>query len=189
MSNENKNKLAYPEKVTLKWLYNHVDLKFWSGLAALVLLVFSAGVTSSKFELVREIYGLQKISNDGLEVLSNQSITEKINRKKEDKESGREAIKVRFLNGNAYVAFSYITIITSENVVSLATKYGSRENAEEILSNAVLGVVFDSLEKLKIDYVRQNRKLVASEILQSTQEAQQRTHLSITSFELLSIDG
>ncbi|MCT8987649.1 response regulator [Shewanella phaeophyticola] len=56
--NENKStSLNASEKVTLKWLFEHVDLKHWVAAISLLLASFGAGYQASKLTLVQEMIG------------------------------------------------------------------------------------------------------------------------------------
>ena len=50
--------LELPEKVTLKWLFNHVSYHFWLALFSIAVASFVAGVTTaSKFPFIRQWFG------------------------------------------------------------------------------------------------------------------------------------
>ena len=55
---ENIEVLKYPEKITLLWLTKHVPVRLWFVLIALVSTAFVAGIKSSKFSFIKEIFGL-----------------------------------------------------------------------------------------------------------------------------------
>jgi len=48
--------LEYPDKVTFKWLKEHVPIGLWFSLLALLATLYIAGVQSSKISLVQEIF-------------------------------------------------------------------------------------------------------------------------------------
>lgn len=51
--------IALPEKVTLKWLFNHVPVVHWIGAATILGATFYAGLQASQLEVVRDIFHLQ----------------------------------------------------------------------------------------------------------------------------------
>lgn len=52
--------LEPPDKVTLSWLFTHVPVPLWGAFIGLLIAMFSLGVTSSKFEIVRRIFELEQ---------------------------------------------------------------------------------------------------------------------------------
>ncbi|TCT64569.1 hypothetical protein [Vibrio crassostreae] len=63
-SNKPIENLKYPEKVTLKWLYQHVPWGVWSGLLALLVASFTLGIGFSETQLY------QSLKNDNQSVSS-----------------------------------------------------------------------------------------------------------------------
>ncbi|MBS1191388.1 MAG: hypothetical protein H6R10_3180, partial [Rhodocyclaceae bacterium] len=53
-----KADLPVPERVTLRWLFQHVHVSLWVSAAGLLCAVFVAGVQSSRLSIVREVFGL-----------------------------------------------------------------------------------------------------------------------------------
>lgn len=47
--------LVYPERVTLKWLFNNVGLEVWLWLVGTLFFVFSLGIFASKLDFVKNI--------------------------------------------------------------------------------------------------------------------------------------
>lgn len=57
-ANAVKVDLAVPERVTLRWLFQHVPVGLWLSGVFLLCTVFVAGVQSSRLSFVREVFGL-----------------------------------------------------------------------------------------------------------------------------------
>ena len=53
-----KTDLPVPERVTLRWLFQHVPVGLWVSATALLFAVFVAGVQSSRLSIAREVFGL-----------------------------------------------------------------------------------------------------------------------------------
>lgn len=58
-----KKILSYPDKVTFKWLKDHVPIKLWLALAGVIVAVFVGGVQASKLSFVQEIFDIKKYDN------------------------------------------------------------------------------------------------------------------------------
>jgi hypothetical protein len=58
---QNSRNIEAPEisKITLKWIFQHVPIKFMLGAVAIILAVFALGVKASKISIVQEIFGTQ----------------------------------------------------------------------------------------------------------------------------------
>jgi hypothetical protein len=50
-----KPEMPPDEKITLDWLMKHVPFKLWVSFAAILLFVFSAGITAGQLSFVREL--------------------------------------------------------------------------------------------------------------------------------------
>lgn len=61
-SSSAKADLPVPERVTLRWLFQHVPVGLWFSAAALLCTVFVLGVQSSRLSFVREVFGLTEAS-------------------------------------------------------------------------------------------------------------------------------
>lgn len=55
---DTQNDLSVPEKVTLKWLYSHVPIKFWWLLIVLTFTAFMAGVLAARLSIIQELVSL-----------------------------------------------------------------------------------------------------------------------------------
>jgi hypothetical protein len=56
---------APAEKVTLRWLFNHVPLFYWGAAATLLGTIFYAGLQASQIEIVRELFHIQPTRQAG----------------------------------------------------------------------------------------------------------------------------
>lgn len=54
--------LAPPEKITLKWLFDHVPISLWFGAGTLLFATFLLGLQASQAQLVRDILLIQPAS-------------------------------------------------------------------------------------------------------------------------------
>ena len=52
-----QSRLQPPEKVTLRWLYNHVPSSFWIWLVGIFFAVFVAGVGLGRLKFIQELFG------------------------------------------------------------------------------------------------------------------------------------
>ena len=56
-SNESKiRKIEIPEKITWRWISDHVPLKIWMVLAVMMVAVFSAGLKLGEYEIIKKIW-------------------------------------------------------------------------------------------------------------------------------------
>ncbi|PWF64017.1 hypothetical protein CBX96_07435 [Shewanella sp. BC20] len=46
------------EKVTMKWLINHVEVKHWIAAVSIIFIVFVSGIKASEFDFVKQIFKL-----------------------------------------------------------------------------------------------------------------------------------
>ena len=53
--------LQSPEKVTLKWLFTHVPVPLWLAFISLLAGVYSIGVKTSHYEIVRDVFKLKPV--------------------------------------------------------------------------------------------------------------------------------
>ena len=57
--------LIAPERVTLRWLYEHVPYSFWIWFGGLLIAAFALGITAAiKLSLIQQWFGIQ-VSNVG----------------------------------------------------------------------------------------------------------------------------
>ncbi len=47
--------VTYPEKVTLKWLYQHAPVSSWEWLAGIIISVFALGIAFSETPLYKSL--------------------------------------------------------------------------------------------------------------------------------------
>ncbi|MFL0995628.1 hypothetical protein ACJO1Z_22830 [Vibrio parahaemolyticus] len=55
--------LCYPDKITLKWLYQHVPWSMWVGFIGVLITTFSLGIAFSETELYNSLKPSSEISN------------------------------------------------------------------------------------------------------------------------------
>ena len=55
-----KQALEVPEKVTSNWLFVHVPVPLWFTFIGLLIAAYSFGVTTSKYEIVRDVFKLEQ---------------------------------------------------------------------------------------------------------------------------------
>jgi hypothetical protein len=57
--------LALPEKVTIKWLIDHVPAGIWTTLGGVIVTAFLLGIQSTRSETVRDLAGLPHPAKPG----------------------------------------------------------------------------------------------------------------------------
>jgi len=50
--------LEAPQRVTLKWLIEHVPVSYWAYLAGVVIAAFTLGISAAKLSIVQEWFGI-----------------------------------------------------------------------------------------------------------------------------------
>jgi len=58
------NILHSPDKVTFKWLKEHVPVELWLTLASIIFVVFTLGIQASKLTLIKEIFDIKECNNN-----------------------------------------------------------------------------------------------------------------------------
>ena len=186
--------IEHPEKITLKWLYQHVGWQFWVGVVSVSGVIFTLGVHSTKLTLVQQIYGLDEVTSkistnipsNKADALEKKSTGNTTIAKDDRKEKG--AINVRFLDGFSFVNLSYDTVLSAQDAPKIVAVYGTREKAEESLSKNVVSEVHSQMERLSIADARKNRNALEKSIVEATKSSQLKTFIKIASFEILAID-
>lgn len=180
--------LVAPEKVTIKWLYQHVGLNIWITGISVVIASFLFGIQSSKLTLVKQMFSLE---NKAVKQLTNQPAKEFIASNKimspSDKKD-KSALRVKFTDGYAYVSLSYSTIIAPNDAPKIVAAYGTREKAEDFLSSSIISEVHSQMEKLSITEARASRETIEDSIIEATLERQSKTFVNIPSFEIMAIE-
>jgi len=181
--------LSLPEKVTLKWIYQNVGLSIWITAVSTILAIFILGIQSSKLTVVKQIFSLEnkeKIVKHN-EVKKTENVKQTQN-KTSSSLSDKGAIRVKFVDGFAFVNFTYDTSINPNDAPKIVALYGDRIKAQKLLSQSIVSEVHTQMELLSIIEARTRRNLLEKAIIEATVTRQAETFIKVSNLEIMAIE-